>query len=52
MGKDQERDKDETATTKPDADKKLADLTAEKKDKDVKGGAGMGSSPAGGQVRS
>jgi hypothetical protein len=31
MGKEEERDKD--ATTKPEGDKKLTDLTAEKKDK-------------------
>jgi hypothetical protein len=49
MGKDQERDKDQAATTKPDSDKKLTDLTADKKDKEVKGGGGgsVGSSSGG-----
>jgi hypothetical protein len=53
MGKDEERDKAEQGTAKPDQkDKKLTDLPADEKDEQIKGGAGMGSSPAGAQVRS
>jgi hypothetical protein len=51
MAKEQERGKDEPTTTKPEElDKKLTDLTADKKDKDVKGGVG-GATSAGNMDR-
>jgi hypothetical protein len=52
MAKEQDRGKDEPTTTKPkEHDKKLTDLTAEKKDEVVKGGGGAQIGTTGGEDR-